>query len=490
MEIILGPIVGALSHQSAKIWIYWSQNSDEKDLPECEVFADEKCTQPVMKAHFQPLSSAVYEEDNLRGMAGLVTAQWSGEYQQLYYKIYAPSFRQEQREQIYSFRPFPEAGQKIDSFSFALISCHRPTFCKGIDKYRVENMWQKLGDKMFAHDSRFLIQAGDQVYADKGPYNAWKACLKCDSPAQRLWYFRRVYLKSWSFPVVRRVLRHFPQYMIWDDHDIVNGWGSNREHRTSEKCLQAYDAARQAYVEFQHSHNPDSLREGKFYYAFHYGPVAFLVLDIRGERDITCKDKNKGKPAYPLAGEQQWEDIRAWLNSDAVQASKVLFVVSSVPVIHLNRNWVSLGFLKNDIRDQWSTNQNQRERRILLTELFNWSGPNQRPVFILSGDVHVGTVGQMVDETSGQVVYQISSSPIANLPAFLLDFFIAYASSKFQFHLDEAHQRPVRGIINKRYRRKNFAIIEVKFENDQPVVTLNMYRAGSAQPSVVEFKDF
>ncbi|WP_185022410.1 alkaline phosphatase D family protein, partial [Pseudomonas frederiksbergensis] len=36
------------------------------------------------------------------------------------------------------------------------------------------------------------------------------------------WYYR-VY---WKFPHMQEIFSRIPQYMIWDDHEIMDGWGS------------------------------------------------------------------------------------------------------------------------------------------------------------------------------------------------------------------------------------------------------------------------
>jgi len=264
--------------------------------------------------------------------------------------------------------------------------------------------------------------------------------------------------------------------MIWDDHEITNGWGSDERHSTDATCRKVFEVARQAYIEFQHSHNPDPLRQGNLYFAFNYSPVAFLFMDLRGHRDITLYDPNAPGKRYPLAGEEQWEDIKAWFNSEIVQESKMLFVVTSVPVVHLSRRWIDFEFLKNDIRDQWSTERNKTERRMLLDLLYKWSGERKKPVFILGGDVHVGTVAEITELETGNKIHQITSSPITNKPAYLLDLFLALFSNKFDFHLEENERRPVHGKITKRCRRRNFTIIKVKFTDQKPQVSLYMYK--------------
>lgn len=40
------------------------------------------------------------------------------------------------------------------------------------------------------------------------------------------WYYFSHYVKHWSEPMFSDALATIPQIMIWDDHDIFDGWGS------------------------------------------------------------------------------------------------------------------------------------------------------------------------------------------------------------------------------------------------------------------------
>ncbi len=475
MKILLGPILGAVTRESAKVWIFWNRDPDNEISPQCRVFKDRSCTEEVSRSEFKTVSRSVHEVDGIHGIASLAEISFPSEGGEFYFKItFDPKGRSE-NNQVHSIRPFPKIGLTVDSFSFGLISCHHPWFRPDKDKKIVATMWRHLGDEMQKHDCRFLIQAGDQVYADHDQFNAWERSLKTASQQEKLSYYRQTYLKSWDFPNVQDVMRAFPQYMIWDDHEITNGWGSDERHSEDPTCRQVFEVARQAYVEFQHSHNPDPLRQGEFYFAFNYGTVAFLFLDLRGHRDFTRYNSEMPGNGYPLAGKMQWEDIKAWLESEIVQESKMLFVVTSVPTFHLSRKWGSLGRFKNDVRDQWSTSHNKGERRLLLDLLYQWSGPKKRPVFILGGDVHVGTIGEATEIETGKKIHQITSSPITNKPAWFLDLFLALFSKKFKFHLEEGDKRPVHGKITKRFRRRNFAVVKVEFTQQNPRVYLHMY---------------
>ena len=175
--------------------------------------------------------------------------------------------------------------QHPDRLAFAVASCHQPFKYK---QPRGTVMWRALRAELIREQARFLLLVGDQVYADEAG-QAWQQSLALseDDPsrfAKRLRLYRSLYPQYLGLPDVREAMADIPQYMIWDDHEITNGWGSEPEHAyLAHQSI--FQAARKAYVEFQHSHNPQNPSDpSALYYGFHVGKAAFLVLDLRGHR--------------------------------------------------------------------------------------------------------------------------------------------------------------------------------------------------------------
>ncbi len=477
-EIILGSMIGMVSYEKAKIWFYGTFDKGGNPKAYCHVFNEDKTSAiPNSPFEFIEVSKTPYDNHGVSGKSYVAGISFPTDGEEFWFGINYDGINILDTELKYKIKRFPEKGD-ID-FSFGLISCHKAFKSTSKHEDVTKKMWKILYDKMMEEKSSFLIQAGDQIYCDDDN-NAWGKSKNTNDENEMLRFYRDVYLDSWAFPEVQKVMQKFPQYMIWDDHEITNGWGAKKEHR--KEYIKIFEAARQAYVEFQDSHNPPSLKDGELYYAFHYGNAAFLVMDIRGHRDINLADGN-GKS--PLVGEEQWKEIKEWIESDKVKNSKVLFVITSVPVVHLSRSFGSLGWIKIDIADQWSTKENKHERRKLRGMLYNWSGDENKPVIILGGDVHVGTEICIVEtEDKKRTINQITSSPITNKPAWFLDFLLAFISSRFKFHLKDNHVWKVRGRVLHRHRRWNFAIIKVSYENNDPKIELHMYRKGKTEPKV------
>lgn len=477
MSIKLGPMVGSTTHNEAKIWV---QTLKPLTL-ECKVYTDPDGNNQIRSSPF------ILKTEAEKGSTGVAAAALPMNDKRYYYRLFEKKGSSSVPiSQILSFRSFPTPNKKIESVSFGLISCNKPENFNYEKELSLRNMWRHLFLEMSRKNAAFLLTVGDQVYADHERSNAWQESLDGSSQKSPLELYRDVYQRHWSFPEMQMVLGNFPTFMIWDDHEITNGWGSSKKHR-EKKSQKIFQAARKVYEEFQHSHNPATLPyphnykptpgHRPYYYAFRYGPVAFLTLDLRGNRRIWDGQ---------LLGPDQWAALRYWLESKEAKDSRILFLISSVPMIHLKMRLARLlWWLKTDIADQWSSPHNKEERRELIAMLFDKYIENgKRQVFILGGDVHVGTVAKITDSKSKQSIYQFTSSPIANKPERHLDSFLKRFSSKFTFHLDKAASRPADVEIYKRYRQRNFGIITVTLDAT-PRTTLRMYQEDEGKPDEI-----
>ena len=330
-----------------------------------------------------------------------------------------------------------------------------------------------------------VMQIGDQIYTDEpkpwfGKSNTyWDRALAAQGrgdTAAVVEEFRNCHRKFWSAPEWRAVAANCPQYMIWDDHDIVNGWGSEDVHATLRHQA-AFAAARQVYHEYQHSHNPIT-QPNTFYYGFDIGAAAFMVLDLRGNRQA-WNNQLLG------ASQVQWVDQFLTQRPHAT----VLFLISSVPMFHLSPRWAALpkllGLNVSDVTDQWSSPPNRGDRIAILKRLYQWLDevPGRR-VVILGGDVHLGTFGKAV-YTGGQSARQLiqaTTSPISNKPADLLDRFVRRVSGRFSLNLENGLGLDVN--LSHRFTQRNFLIVNMEFPagSSVPSIVLEFHTENSAAP--------
>ncbi|MEK6814260.1 MAG: alkaline phosphatase D family protein [Nitrospirota bacterium] len=461
-NLILGPIVGHVTKNSARIWAHTDQPAQGETAVRCEVFLDSQGTRPISGSPF-PIETS--PEAGLTGVCEIPLPEPDRRY---YYRLIHDA--RKLHDDLHTFMTLPE--QHPDRLAFAVASCHQPFKYK---QPRGTVMWRALRAELIREQARFLLLVGDQVYADEAG-QAWQQSLALseDDPsrfAKRLRLYRSLYPQYLGLPDVREAMADIPQYMIWDDHEITNGWGSEPEHAyLAHQSI--FQAARKAYVEFQHSHNPQNPSDpSALYYGFHVGKAAFLVLDLRGHRQSWNRQ---------LLGDAQRDWIVRFVR-DECSASQLLFVVSSVPMFHLSPRWT--WFPTSDVADQWSHEINKADRKWLLDRLFDWlANGRTRQVFILGGDVHVGTFAEAKLQGTGLKIVQATSSPISNRPAGCLDSLVRKVSSSFAIRTESQQQVDVS--IKPRYPSRNFLVVTIDRTSDPsaPIVRFKMHWEGKKNP--------
>ena len=220
-----------------------------------------------------------------------------------------------------SFRTMPDPAS-MAVISFCVISCNVA---------EEEGDWKAFGKFIEESKPQFVLMMGDQLYLDEGEHNIFNEH-RNSPPAVRRKAIAEKYRVNWSRDVVRDVLANVPVYMMWDDHDIRDGWGSSpadsetmvakhkRGRRIFDKCRAYFLDCRDAYWHFQACHNPrpsdgvdpalpnyiDGPPPPAFRiampYAFRCGRLVVLMLDSRGERDVFRAD-------MPILGARQWQFI-------------------------------------------------------------------------------------------------------------------------------------------------------------------------------------
>ena len=221
--------------------------------------------------------------------------------------------------------------------------------------------WEQLAKFVEASQPSFLVMMGDQIYMDEDELDVFRVHLDSDTATRRRAMADK-YRHNWSRDVVRRVLSQEPTYMLWDDHDIRDDWGSlasdsptlaaryPRGEAMHRKCTAYFEDARDLYWHFQGCRNPrpgdyaDPLVPGQpdpaltnfidgpvprgqrvgMPFVFRCGRAVILMVDARGERDVF-------RERHPILGTRQWnfiDDVFARMPGDV----DALAVVTATPI--------------------------------------------------------------------------------------------------------------------------------------------------------------
>jgi hypothetical protein len=329
-----------------------------------------------------------------------------------------------------------------------------------------EQLWheKRIHDKGLKR-FHLLLMGGDQIYFDSiwedlKPLKKWVGMARKDQLAFKVSaalekeiesYYFGLYASRW-LPDARRDWGHtkpnldcadamarIPTVMMWDDHDIFDGWGSYSPAMQHCELFQVMMLhARRAFWVFQLQHAVEDLPPVRllqradvsqqdphyepipwsvhlkgdqlalpllddqpgFSFGYHVGPVSLFVADLRSERSRT-----------QVMGADTWSAMQAWLNTlrdgePVHPGSKCqhLIFMSSVPVAHPKLS-LAEGLLDtfgqdhvldsnaDDLKDHWSHGDHEGERKRLLESLTRIAEQRMLRVSIASGDVHVAAWG-------------------------------------------------------------------------------------------------
>jgi PhoD related phosphatase len=289
--------------------------------------------------------------------------------------------------------------------------------------------WRHLADEHARSPFHLLLQGGDQMYADRlwrdiPELAAWRrlsrqAQLQTPMPPETAeavadFYFQR-YCRLWSQTELAPLVASIPSVMMWDDHDIFDGWGSHPQ--ALQRCpvyRGIWSAAREHFALFQLGARPEALPAGigdpagsHFGWAFAMGRMGVIAPDLRSARTPTQVMSDAG-----------WRWLEQALHG-LRDCHHVLFV-STVPVVHVPLRalerflfWIPRQQLyQDDLRDQWQSYAHQAEWRRLVHRLLDFSEQTRTAVTLLSGEIHLGAFGCV--ERGSTRLYQLISSGIVH----------------------------------------------------------------------------
>ncbi len=296
--------------------------------------------------------------------------------------------------------------------------------------------WTHMAGKHGEDAYHLLVMGGDQVYAD----SIWETV-----PSIKEWaekpkgkridarftqpmrkevesFFMELYCSRWKQPEPAKMFASIPSLMMWDDHDIFDGWGSYDPDTQDSPVYQgifriarAYFAAFQQRVKFGIK-PAGGLAGQKHFNALHrIGDIALLALDMRSERSQS-----------QVLSPESWRAVYKGL--DDLEGCKHLFVLSSIPVVHPDFSLVESIFglipgrqeLEDDLKDHWHSRSHKAERLRMIHRLLDFAEVKGTRVTLLSGDVHVGAVGVIESQRAGSqgshanVINQLTSSGIVH----------------------------------------------------------------------------
>jgi len=243
---------------------------------------------------------------------------------------------------------------------------------------------EQINDKKMRTDQ--FIMLGDQIYADD---------LRIVFQDEQLEEYNKRYRDVFSQKYIRKLMSEVPTYMTLDDHEIEDDWPLRKSERD---MVIKFPAAMHAYLTYQLSHSPlmdiDNNRlsstPSNYWYTYSDGCCEFFALDTRTERELSDLDEFR-----KIVSDEQFNVLKEFLTEDT---GRVKFVFSSVPFFPDGKQFD---------QDKWSGFLKQR------TELLEFIRINQiRKVVFLTGDLHLSVSSELrCDADPDFKIISIISSP-------------------------------------------------------------------------------
>ncbi|KAI8339614.1 hypothetical protein BC941DRAFT_393901 [Chlamydoabsidia padenii] len=374
------------------------------------------------------------------------------------FEFHLPSLQQSMRFMFYSCNGFSDIPQEM----------------KNKFGEKEAPLWQDVLDRHQVMPFHVLLGGGDQLYQDRLlKEDFMKPWRDEKDPKKRVamtltqamrdgfehFYFWN-YVINFGFkdnPVIAQAFATIPSVNMWDDHDIIDGYGSYPSDMQNADCFKVLFAnATRFYYLFQHHTTPERATQhgmirGTLPSCHHIvttlgRDIALLSLDARGERtkhDV-CQPKS-----YDILFDVLYRQIP--------ETVKHLLVLTGVPLIYprltlfekamdgaagfnlatiagktgalgdiingqLNK-WNGDPELLDDMNDHWTAGNHVVERKRFIERLQQYARERSVRVSFLGGDVHCCGAGRLYskdmkqkEEGDPHLMVQIISSAIVNIP--------------------------------------------------------------------------
>jgi len=292
-------------------------------------------------------------------------------------------------------------------------------------------LWYELQREHEKSPFHLMLHGGDQLYADPvwecHPQLAqWQELSRREKQRQPFTdEIRRAafdfYLERYSLvyaqPPTAWLLARIPSLMIWDDHDIFDGWGSHPNWFLNTPTASGlFQVAREAFCLLQLAAPATEAPEGALNptrrslgWRCRFPDFTVIAPDLRSER----------RPDQVM-GAAGWRGFRQAM--EAEPDGRRILLLSSVPTLGPRLSWIEacigivpkLRAFEDDLRDQWQSRHHREEWTRYLAFLEQQANARRQRITLLSGEIHLATRAEM-QLASGQL-HQLVASGIAHPP--------------------------------------------------------------------------
>jgi hypothetical protein len=533
-HVLLGPFIADVTASSAKVWLYKSGIAPSQTecitvtLHRGSIEAEEIQHREVHLS-YEDFGVGIIQFEALHPDTLYYYRLWQN------YPQHIPVDLQGLNHTDLYFRTLPEHGFD-EQLDFLLMSCHNPETASD-DHFDGFAVWARIPEIIQENKNvRFCILCGDQVYGDdlegqilteyRTDSEEMKDQTKRLRRSQQL--YLGIYERFWNNIHYRKVLCSLPAILMWDDHDITDGWGS-REDSFEDKSASEFKpewkalftVAKSVFERMQASRNPAPPvlhYPYGFDTCFRIGSAGFAVADLRSNRNV-----RKRRLWLP----EQLEAIKQWVHTHkegmhtfffvspvvfshgALQIDNLIlrYSVKFLFLIHWMRRFgrfiksvrrlseslsFNVGDLRDDINDSWGAEINRAEADRVLDFLFGLQNPsdgsNPIRVVILSGDIHTpgySTIFSADPAHQRAVIPHIVASPVAYKP-------FSWIGEAILRHLTRVvnigHKGTYSAQISHHFCYRNVVLVSLRnYKEDESFLKVKYYLEGFPEPQTAIF---
>lgn len=338
-------------------------------------------------------------------------------------------------------------------------------------------MWRRLAAEHARAPFSLVLRGGDQLYADEvfqshPDLAQWAATARAENTEQAFrpdmrkaaerHFFQR-YLTLYAQPEIAHLNARVPSLMMWDDHDIFDGWGSLPERLLDSPVGRGlFEIARRMFMLFQLGATDemppvggDASERQSLIQVVRFPRFSVIAPDLRSERRPTQVMGPAGWAAFE----------RALAQTD--RGDRIL-LMSSVPLFGPRLSWIEklldvipgVQKYEDDMLDQWQSRSHRKEWRRILETLQHSAFEGGNPITVLSGEIHLATRSEMAF-SDGTVMHQLVASGIAHPPpsrsyARVLGYLAAFGESPLPGQ--PIHLKPLPGYRRIYAAERNYAV--------------------------------
>ncbi len=347
-------------------------------------------------------------------------------------------------------------------FSFLSYSCSEPFTSKpreqgksGILKRDI-SLWLRMQSRANGEYGRttssdtipfkpeFVLGLGDQVYTDPDPSGEEETRLAfLGGSSSDEWYidtsketfesvFKTMYRYNFALPPQNRTFSHLQSKMMWDDHEIRDGWGSHGDEtgeidgETNNDIMHFplyYKVARHAFIAHQYlrSVKPDGSFNQESYDKLIANNLSLHTAFSKSESNhfLMLDSRSKRNTKSSLFDIDSRNAIDSWLKRGSSSKPDVFVLTVGTPLFPSKRGEGIISFfskeLRDDLNDGWGSEQNKKSRVDLVKQLEKHFDKNPLDrLIVLSGDVHFSAIFALKNPSGRVYGHEIVTSGIAH----------------------------------------------------------------------------